>query len=1703
MADQSQAITDFLDRRRQQASSAAALGLDTSPEDAADAFDLEQSTGAPSLVTSPEIQEYRKQAMAASASAFLAAHPHLQEYANSHPMAPSVSQRDWANLDDVHKELAKLYPDVAIAQGQYGMIKGLGHIVGADQSAGEAASKAFKEGFDKESIPREFWELYNYVDTPLWRSGITLLSPLIGAGQVGEKAFTGAIYGASAYISNMVDQLGLTDVETPYKLPVVGQLHLGTKQQLLRDTQQMLQVGLAGMASFGVHPEMAAQIERAAVAAKIAKVYVDAGEVPPRGLHPILDEMHDVQMQIERQNLLDAQAAALKSETRELSPELFEQSLPKRLDHVMIEINAEQAAKFADKLDWVPDLQQQLAAQIPVGGDISIPVKQWLAKFDPEVEKELRDHIRVRQSSFTKDEQAQDVPSPPQPALTGEPLQDLRQIYGLDPKPVGPELKLVRTPTEPAAPEGPKYHAFQIVDKEGNEAGSATLFESQDGKTLDVDFIAGKDGQPLGVKGLRQLFTQIRQEFPNAETIEGVRSTGARGAEQEKVSIPIPGKPEIPETVPMEDREVFEKANAIGMTVDRYKRYMKLIDERNAEDIRAREARIKREETKRQTTEWQENRKVMREEVAQHLKTKPDILALHFLDYGELYGDRLPRPPVLDLSRATDEQRAILRDFGSAAAARHPGSYNPDDLAPLFGYSTGDQLVNRVAELVRQRKEEGLKPGQFFDLLVDQETERRMTDKYGFLPENILRDVKDRLFSKTQLDILHEDILHLAEKSGQQLPIARDALKAQVDDAINGMVVGGLRSSRILDRVRRVGLQIEDLMMKEKWGDAFKLAQQRYILMEQAKAAHEYEKSRAAFDRQAKTLSKVTLPNMDQTFLNFIHDIYMRVGKPVRRSIEHLHADIAAKGFADMRAFVEAFENTHPELGNELPVADFLLNPDFSKHIDSMTLWEFNGLKQSVEVLAHAGREEKQAYLEGKAVDKAVVKKMMIDQLKTFSDKGHPTKVPGVIRQYWSSLTSWETMWNRFDRDNARGINNMTMVRPMVEAANYEFQLGRDTSKDYKALGKIEDPDRLVESPFVNPLNEKEPTDQFPAFARKHALAVLQNYGNPENWQKLTQGRKADPEVLKAKLFEWTEKGILTEKDWDRAKALGEIFDKLKPLWEAVYRRTRGVAPESIRIGTIDTPFGRREGWYHPLIYDPLQMGEKLTTAEMDRFDNGLIMGPANGYTKRRTGYVGPLSLNFDEVPARLAQVIHDIAFREALQNVGKFAYDTDVRDQINRRYGHEYAGKGGQIDAFLTSIAGRRGFHSMDAAVAARLSEFMRQNVIGTYIGINPFTVMKHGPTAWVNSMYEAGPRAFAEAMAQVSGSVAGKVAWQVADTSTLGMSNYVRDAVMDMFGRSGAVSQSTWEWALSKSPELQRRERHWQETIRGAHGLVEGKSSIRERIIEWGSRPVALSDMISALPTWIAVYRKAEAEGLPEGQRVFEADRAVRRAHGSTALTNQPNIVRGGGALHSWLTSLYGFWGTQMQRRIEIAHKMNDFYHFVGDGEFEKARVTATGIATSVFTHVIFPTLIEEWVSGMTTDDRRGWGEHLAMGLFGGVANSFIYVKDIISGLITGHDPQTGLLTSPLHDVTNLAKDVLRGRESLNRQHAGKTVQDTLTVLGEARGLVPKVAANAIRFQMDLANRQQIPHTFGDYWTGYTRGQIKKPVRRSVLPK
>lgn len=1105
---------------------------------------------------------------------------------------------------------------------------------------------------------------------------------------------------------------------------------------------------------------------------------------------------------------------------------------------------------------------------------------------------------------------------------------------------------------------------------------------------------------------------------------------------------------------PLNIKPPFAKGKAIGIRQDIYKRYMKLIEQRHEADLRADFATAHDDERRRQTKEWKENAASVREQVTAELDAKPNILV------DRLMSERGGELKIDPMSVSENLRESLPREY-----FRRTNSLSADDLAGHFGYPSGDALVEHLAEVAQDRKASGLSHGDYTKKLIEDETQRRMESQYGWLAKNVLEDAKDRAFSQNQIDILHEETLMLAERAGMQLPLERSAIDRELTNAFMSTPTGSIKSSLWIKSAGKAGRENEEALLKDDYMEALKAKQRQYNAVFQGKLAIAYEKAAKALDRTAKRVGKLEPARgkptpIEPEYLNHVQDLLRRVGYNTRRSLENIRENISRQSAKTVQAFVES---KLAESGGyrDIPLAEFLWDPGFATPKEKLNAGQFYDFKNTIDGLVREGRDEQSILIAGEKFDKDQIIGEMRGQLQSFPERDVPHGYePGLGKHYIAGSTSIETLMNRWDRNDPRGIFNKFVSYPLASASNAASRLEREMAQPYRALPDAGDLKKLMASP-LDPEVWKYST-----FTRENLLGLIQNAGNKSNWETTARGWGAKPDEL----WDWLVQNS-TPEDWQRAQQLGKtIFADLIKRADAQYEHRYGSTIDKIpltpfelefpKIGENDARTVKLDGWYHPLTPDPTWRGKQRVRGGAYEDADYNHIATSNGYVRSRTGATYPVDLSFSKIPQLIKQQIHDISFRDAVLEVQKIFRDGAFQNDVTKYYGKEYTD---MLLPYLKNVAGQEAVPSKLMQRLGAASEYLRQNTIGTYIGFNPFTVAKHAPTAAFMSMGDVGPA---------------RMLW----------------AYKNLWREQSPGGKSWWDFALEHSEELQRRERNWQESFGAVQKETYGDSTMRERMLQWGSWPVALSDKFSAVPLWVARFDKSISEGSSFGEARDLADRSVRRQHGSTSVTNQPLLVQGGGPLHGWLTSVYGFFGTVMQRRIELAHQANDIYKLGREGEISKAASNAPKLFKDFLTYVVVPTAIEEYVTGLTTDDREGFGTHMAKAAVKGTASSFLYLRDLAYAFTTGHDPSVGLLSSPLHDAQKSINDITKGRAALNRTHAGKTVQDFVTTFGEATGLAPKVFANIARFGIDYANRQQRPKAVGDWFRGLTRGEIKK---------
>jgi hypothetical protein len=82
-------------------------------------------------------------------------------------------------------------------------------------------------------------------------------------------------------------------------------------------------------------------------------------------------------------------------------------------------------------------------------------------------------------------------------------------------------------------------------DESGNKLGVARIVPRNDGRTLHVDYVGPENVSPgevantTGAEGMRSLIPQLKDHYPGAEFLTGIRGGGVNKAAPKRVVVPI------------------------------------------------------------------------------------------------------------------------------------------------------------------------------------------------------------------------------------------------------------------------------------------------------------------------------------------------------------------------------------------------------------------------------------------------------------------------------------------------------------------------------------------------------------------------------------------------------------------------------------------------------------------------------------------------------------------------------------------------------------------------------------------------------------------------------------------------------------------------------------------------------------------------------------------------------------------------------------------------------------------------------------------------------------------------------------------------------------------------------------------------------------------------------------------------------------
>jgi hypothetical protein len=132
-----------------------------------------------------------------------------------------------------------------------------------------------------------------------------------------------------------------------------------------------------------------------------------------------------------------------------------------------------------------------------------------------------------------------------------------------------------------------------------------------------------------------------------------------------------------------------------------------------------------------------------------------------------------------------------------------------------------------------------------------------------------------------------------------------------------------------------------------------------------------------------------------------------------------------------------------------------------------------------------------------------------------------------------------------------------------------------------------------------------------------------------------------------------------------------------------------------------------------------------------------------------------------------------------------------------------------------------------------------------------------------------------------------------------------------------------------------------------------------------------IGYMDRVVSVPTWMAAYNDALAEGLDEEQAIYRADKAVRLSQGNADAKDLAAVARGtgqwGGAL-KLLTLFYSYVSAFYSRQRRLGRDIRS-------AADERDVSALPGIIARAWWLIILPPVLAELLAGRGPDDDENW--------------------------------------------------------------------------------------------------------------------------------
>ena len=962
-------------------------------------------------------------------------------------------------------------------------------------------------------------------------------------------------------------------------------------------------------------------------------------------------------------------------------------------------------------------------------------------------------------------------------------------------------------------------------------------------------------------------------------------------------------------------------------------------------------------EITRETKEWWKNEKAdLRVSVAEEFYEKQNYKVKIWLQTGKLPdGSELEigatKLSLTDLKEMYGtEKDALWRrlPFGKNAVYAKEGGAHPDNVAGLFGYQSGDAMVQDIVATGNIEKD------------IDEATQARMLDIHGDMLNDgtIEQEAQDAVHNASRTQVMLEELKVMAKELGRDAT-PRRAVRQAAKQIIDTKQVKDIKPEQYLHAGRRMTDKMMTATRQGKREEALQYAHQRllnhYLYMEGRDAKkrvdimHRYMRRAQTKKYNPKLVDPVYISQIKllanaydfrkstpaiaaQTKRNLAGLVRWVMGQQ-DKGVEIAIPELIDRNLARIATLIQNADDTGApleELMKSLPIKSYA----------TMTIGELTDVYNMTRHLRHIGGKNSEQAREELAAEAQLLADTVTEHggetIEQIDDKDWLDKAKDIIKRVSYDQVKLLSDIRQFDGYEDFGPLFNSIYQPIVDSTNSRIEMDLKAVEDMKEIFRSHEK-QLKPKKDIRALVKENGETWSMSLRERVMLAVY--WGSPESREAVLSGYAATEHDVQEML------NTLTDEQLNIVEQIWEYNEGHWPELSRIETEVNGVPPLKVEHVPFEVNGREMPGGYQRIYYHWHQK-DKFKIDMHDEANKAMHMNTVTmsktGATIARTGAGGrKIRLDTDNVFRATEDTLQFVAFAEASRQVARISQHPALSGAIIDKYGRE------RYQSFIDSIDAIFAGNAVSGHVINSMLRGVRTNLTFGYLALSIRNMVQQ-PVALTNVMGRIGEVETLRAMALLARN---PVKW----------SRFVQERSVFMTRRNRFINREAAE-------QLAR--------IQSASGL-----GFRPA---WGFVLQTIGDAIVTYPAWLAAYDQGRTRfsvpGRPEAEvekmAITWADEMVASTVGSGLTKDLPPLFQGTGSLAQAV-------GPEAAKQLTF---MGSFFNMTYNLYFEawqradfKSPGSALNFVREMAWYAVVPGILSAWVVGEgpdEEDDEGFWG-------------------------------------------------------------------------------------------------------------------------------